>query len=87
MTGQEVIFLFNSLLSEGLIIIAPLLGVALVVGLAISLVQAITQIQEVNLVFIPKILAIAITLRLLSDWMMEKLVTLSLEVYGRIAGI
>ncbi len=87
MTGQEVVFLFNNLLSEGLVIIAPLLGVALVVGLAISLVQAITQIQEVNLVFIPKILAIAITLRLMSDWMMEKMVTLSVEIYSRVAGI
>ena len=51
----------------------PILGVGLVVGLVISLFQAVTQIQEVTLVFVPKIVAVLVCLMLLSPWMMRKI--------------
>ncbi len=52
-------------------VIGPLLGTALVVGLIVSLFQAITSIQEMTLAFIPKILAIALILLFFSPWMLE----------------
>ena len=49
---------------------APVLGVSLVVGLLISIFQAVTQINEATLTFIPKIVASALVLFLLGPWMM-----------------
>jgi flagellar biosynthetic protein FliQ len=51
----------------------PILGIGLVVGLLISLFQAVTQIQEVTLVFVPKIVVVLVSLILLSPWMMQKM--------------
>ncbi len=51
----------------------PILGVGLVVGLVVSLFQAVTQIQEVTLVFVPKIVAVLVCLMFLSPWMMRKI--------------
>ena len=54
----------------GLVLAAPLLLVALVVGLVVSLFQAATQINETTLSFIPKLLAIAVTLVIVGPWML-----------------
>jgi flagellar biosynthesis protein FliQ len=51
----------------------PVLGMGLIVGLMISLFQAVTQIQEVTLVFVPKIIVVLVSLLLLSPWMMQKM--------------
>ncbi len=56
-----------------LIVSAPMLIVALVVGVIISIFQATTQINEQTLVFIPKIVGMLLTLILLGDWMLSKL--------------
>jgi flagellar biosynthetic protein FliQ len=53
-----------------LMLAAPLLAVALIVGLVISLFQAATQINEATLSFIPKLLAVALTLALAGPWML-----------------
>ena len=57
-----------------LMVSAPLLGVALVAGLVVSILQAATQINEQTLSFIPKVLAIFGTLLLLGPWMLATLV-------------
>ena len=54
----------------GLLLAAPLLLVALVVGLVVSLFQAATQINETTLSFIPKLIAILITLVVAGPWML-----------------
>ncbi len=51
----------------------PLLGIGLAVGLIVSLFQAVTQIQEATLVYVPKIVAILVSLLFLSPWMMQKM--------------
>ena len=51
----------------------PILAVGLVVGLVVSLFQAVTQIQEVTLVFVPKIIVVLVSLLFLSPWMMQKM--------------
>ncbi len=52
----------------------PILGVGLVVGLLVSLFQAVTQIQEATLVFVPKIIVVFLMLLVLSPWMMRKMI-------------
>jgi flagellar biosynthetic protein FliQ len=54
---------------------SPLMIIALIVGLVISLFQALTQIQEMTLVFVPKILAIFLSMLVLMPYMMSTLIT------------
>ncbi|KPK90007.1 MAG: flagellar biosynthetic protein FliQ [Deltaproteobacteria bacterium SM23_61] len=51
----------------------PILGAGLVVGLMVSLFQAVTQIQEATLIFVPKIIVVFLMLLVLSPWMMRKM--------------
>ena len=65
----------------------PILGVALVVGLLISFIQAITQINEATLAFLPKIVAIGVALMMLGSFMATTLVTFSHQIFDRIVAI
>lgn len=74
MNTQTVLTLGQSALEVMLIVAGPLLIVALVVGLLVSILQAATQINEMTLSFIPKILGIFGTLLLLGPWMLATLI-------------
>jgi flagellar biosynthetic protein FliQ len=63
---------------------APLLGVALIVGLAISIFQATTQIQEQTLSFVPKIIAVFLALFIFGAWMMTTMKEFTLRIYDNI---
>ncbi|MBF0137598.1 MAG: flagellar biosynthesis protein FliQ [Magnetococcus sp. DMHC-1] len=73
MTPEIVQNLVIEAIRIALLISAPMLLTALVVGIVISLFQAVTQIQEMTLTFIPKILATFLALILTLPWMMMKL--------------
>lgn len=61
----------------------PVLLVSLIVGLAVSIFQTVTSIQEQTLTFIPKILSVFITLMLLGHWMMNTMVEFMQELYSQ----
>jgi len=63
---------------------APVLVTALVVGFIVSLVQSVTQIQEVTLSFVPKAVAAAIALIVSGHWMISELVAFTHDLFGRI---
>ncbi len=63
---------------------APLIGVALIVGLAISIFQATTQIQEQTLSFVPKIIAVFLAIFIFGSWMMTTLKEFTLRIYENI---
>jgi flagellar biosynthesis protein FliQ len=69
--------LFTQLLWNAVVISAPVLLVTLVVGLLVSVLQVVTQVQEMSLTFIPKLIAAAAVLLLLGPWMLNRLVTFS----------
>jgi len=58
----------------------PLLGIGLIVGLLVSVFQAVTQIQEATLTFVPKILATFISLIFLLPWMMDKMMSFTEQI-------
>jgi len=62
----------------------PVLLSAFAVGLVISILQAATQIQEMTLAFIPKIIAVILTLFLLGGWMLGKLIFFTKEIFNLI---
>ncbi|WP_199422578.1 flagellar biosynthesis protein FliQ [Actinotalea solisilvae] len=66
---------------------APVLITALVVGFAVSLLQSITQIQEVTLSFVPKALAVAVALLVAGHWMISETVTFTHEIFERIPSL
>lgn len=63
---------------------APLLGLSLIVGLAVSIFQATTQIQEQTLSFIPKILAVIAAIAIFGSWMLKMLVEYTNNLYESI---
>ncbi len=65
----------------------PMLVVALVVGIAISLFQAVTQIQEMTLTFVPKIIAVFAVMILAAPWMTEKMVAFTRSLFAQIPGL
>jgi len=76
MTPESVLSLGSEVLVTALLVSAPVLLVGLVIGVVLSLFQAVTQINEVSLAFIPKIIAMGATLLLFSGWMVGKMMAL-----------
>jgi flagellar biosynthetic protein FliQ len=66
---------------------APVLITALVVGFAVSLVQSVTQIQEVTLSFVPKAIAVAVALLVCGHWMIAELVSFTQALFDRIPAL
>ncbi|MDQ4504126.1 flagellar biosynthesis protein FliQ [Sinomonas sp. ASV322] len=66
---------------------APVLVTSLVVGLAISLVQSVTQLQEATLSFVPKAVAVAIALVVCGNWMISEMVGFTNDLFARIPSL
>jgi flagellar biosynthetic protein FliQ len=84
MDTDTVVSLATQAMSLALKISIPLLGVGLVVGVLISIVQAVTSIQEQTLTFIPKVLAMAAVLVIGGPWMLNQLLSYTTELWQSI---
>jgi flagellar biosynthetic protein FliQ len=73
MTGPEVLDVARDAITTLIIVASPVMLVGLAVGVVISLLQAVTQIQEMTLAFVPKILAIFVSLLIALPFMAERL--------------
>jgi flagellar biosynthetic protein FliQ len=83
--GQDVIVqIFRDVLKTTLMVMAPALFASIIVGLLISIFQAATQIHEMTLVFVPKILVIAACLMVLFPWMLNVLTTYTINLFSNI---
>jgi len=74
LNSDLAIQLFSQLMWTTALIAAPVLATTLVVGLLVSVFQAVTQIQEMSLTFIPKLLATAVVLVTVGPWMLKRMV-------------
>lgn len=81
MTPEFVIGFARQSIELTLLVSMPMLGIGLIVGLAVSIIQAATQIQEMTLTFIPKILSIFIALLISFPWIMDKIITFTRELF------
>lgn len=81
MDNGFVIEVTNQAVKVALMLAAPMLIGALVVGIMVSLFQAVTQINEQTLAFIPKILVIVVALVVMSPWMMETMTSFTHDLY------
>lgn len=84
MTPEFVATIGKYTIETVLYLTTPILGVALVIGLIISVFQAATQIQEMTLTFVPKILAVFIGLLVFLPWMLETIVSYTRDIITNI---
>ena len=87
MNQDVVISLAMQAMSLALKVALPLLLAGLVVGLIVSIFQAVTQIQEMTLAFIPKIVAIGVVLVVMGPWMLGQIVTYTEQLYNGIPSL
>ena len=85
MNASDVFGISNQAIMVALEIGAPVMLLALAVGLAISILQALTQIQEMTLTFVPKILVIFVSLLVLMPFMLSTLMDFTQSLFTRIA--
>ena len=81
MTPEFVIAFARQAIEIALFISLPMLGIGLIVGVTVSIIQAATQIQEMTLSFIPKIISIFVALLLSFPWIMDKMINFTQTVF------
>ncbi|PID54071.1 MAG: flagellar biosynthetic protein FliQ [Micrococcales bacterium] len=84
MTDTEVLEIGAAALTMGAKLAAPFLITALVVGFTISLFQSITQIQEMTLTFVPKMIAVSVVVMVFGRWMINQMISFSHGMFDRI---
>jgi flagellar biosynthesis protein FliQ len=84
MTPEFVVSFAQEAIKVTILVSMPMLALGLIVGLAISIFQAVTQIQEMTLTFVPKILIVLIALLIFANWMLEQLMHFTINVIHQI---
>ncbi len=87
MTPEMVIDIGRETLYVTLLIAAPMLLFGLVVGVLIGIFQAVTQINEMTLVFVPKILAVSIAVFIFLPWLLRVIITFATKMFERMAAL
>jgi flagellar biosynthetic protein FliQ len=87
MDSAMVVDIGRQALWATLLVSAPLLGVALIVGLVIGIIQAATSINEMTLSFIPKVIALGMATLLFGSWMLGTLVEFTRGIFQRIPAL
>ena len=82
MSPEQAVSIAQQAVTMALLLAAPLLLVGMIVGILISLFQAVTQIQEMTLTFVPKIFAVMLTLLFFSSWMLSKIISYTETLIG-----
>lgn len=84
MSQDLIIQIFREFLKTSLLLMMPMLLASMVVGLTIAIFQAATQIHEMTLVFVPKIIAIAFTLMVVFPWLINHAVVYTSNLFMNI---
>lgn len=87
MTIGEVISLMRGAVTQIITIIAPILGLALIVGLIVAILQAVTSIQEQTLTFLPKLIVIFLMVALLGGFIFSNLSEYTVALFNRIPDV
>jgi flagellar biosynthetic protein FliQ len=74
----------SDLFWTGLLICLPVLGITLLVGLAISILQVVTQVQEMSLTFVPKLVAAGVAVLVFGPWMLRTLCQYTVQLWSQI---
>jgi len=84
MNVETAIELLRSLITISLVLIGPIVLVVVVVGVAVSLFQAVTSIQEQTLTFVPKLIAVSLLLIFAAPWMVRQMMQFTVSCFSRL---
>ena len=84
MTPDQAIQIAREAMLVTLLLSAPMLGFGLIVGLLVSIFQAVTQINEMTLTFVPKILAVAAAMAIFLPWIIRTLVDFTVNLLNQL---
>lgn len=84
MTADLALRMMSDLFWTGLLICAPILGLTMLVGLLISILQVVTQVQEMSLTFVPKLLVAGGVMIFFGPWMLKKLGQFATQLWTNI---
>ena len=84
MTADFALMIFGEMIWTAMLVSAPVLGLTLLVGLVVSIFQVVTQLQEMSLAFIPKLLVAALALIVFGGWMLNHVVIFSRTLIANI---
>ena len=87
MTSDFVLYISKEALTTVFYILLPILGAGLVVGLIVGVFQATTQIHEMTLTFVPKIIVVFVVIFLLMPWFLDLMMSFTTEIFNHIASI
>jgi flagellar biosynthetic protein FliQ len=87
MTEAYVLTLGQNAIMMALLLAGPILLISLTVGSLVSLIQAATQINEVTLTFIPKMIGIILVLLLLGSWMLQQMLVFTANLFNSLPGL
>ena len=87
MTDSTLIDIATQTMLVALKLSAPALATSLAVGFAVSLFQAMTQIQEFTLAFVPKVIGVGAALILSGNWMLHTLIDFTVDLFDRIPAL
>jgi len=84
MNEHNVLKLANDMLKITLMVSGPLLVTSIVVGLAVSITQVVTSIQDMTMTFVPKIIAVLVVFLLVLPWIMKMLIGYTTQLFGQL---
>jgi len=87
MNVDVAIYWLKEALRTGFFVLGPMLGMALLAGIVVSLFQAVTSMQEMTLSFIPKLIAIAVVFFLMMPWMIEMMTDFTAQIFAAIPSV
>ncbi len=87
MTPEMVTTIGREAIMTMLLVSSPILISGLLIGLSISILQAITQVHEMTLTFIPKIVIVALSLLIFLPWIINKIVDFTVNMFGMIQSL
>jgi len=87
MDSSFVLYLGRHTLETALLLAAPILIVCMIVGIVITLFQAVTSIRDMTLTIVPKLLALGAVMLLFSSWMLQVTLRFTLEIFAYIQGM
>jgi flagellar biosynthetic protein FliQ len=82
-----VVYIGRHTLETALLLSAPILITCLVVGIVVTLLQAVTSIRDMTLTFVPKLLAVGAVMLICSNWMLQIMLSFANEIFSQIQNI
>ena len=87
MDSAQILYIGKRTLEVGLVVSMPVLVVTLVVGFLVSILQAVTSIRDMTIALVLKLVAVAVTLLICGNWMIQLVMNLTYEIFGHMKNI